>query len=71
MLFWKKEIKQKDNQYQTINTMNILRIDTNGNLVKLNKSLNRWELTSMAWSWRDISKGFKRESKANYKRANK
>lgn len=48
----------------------IRKINSNGELVEFNHLLMRWELISMAWNWSDISKGYVRESKANYKRAN-
>ena len=44
-----------------------LRIDEDGDLLELNTNLNRWELSSRSWSWDDISKGFKAESRRNYK----
>ena len=46
----------------------ILKIDTNGNLVAYNTKLGRFELTSRSWSWSDITKGYKRSSKVNYKK---
>ena len=46
----------------------IRKINSNGELVELNSSLNRWELISMSWNWSDITKGYVRESKANYKK---
>lgn len=45
----------------------ILRIDEDGDLLELNTKLNRWELSSRSWSWDDISKGYKAESRRNYK----
>lgn len=47
----------------------ILKINSNGELVEFNERLNRFELTSRAWSWRDITPGYIRKSKRNYKRA--
>lgn len=49
----------------------ILKIDINGSLVELNERLNRWEICSRSWSWDDISKGYKRESRRNHKLNNK
>ena len=45
----------------------ILRINDDGDLLELNTNLNRWELSSRSWSWDDISKGYKAESRRNYK----
>jgi hypothetical protein len=45
----------------------ILKINADGNLVTYNERLNRWELTSRSWTWDDITPGYKRESKRNYK----
>ena len=49
----------------------ILKINSEGSLVELNDRLNRFELTSRAWSWSDITPGHVRESKRNYKANNK
>ena len=48
----------------------ILKIDRNGDLVCYNEKLGRFELTSRSWSWSDITKGYVRESKRNYKSRN-
>lgn len=45
----------------------IYRIDDDGDLLVLNTKLNRWELSKHSWSWEDISKGYKQESRRNYK----
>ena len=45
----------------------IYRIDEDGDLLVLNTKLNRWELSKHSWSWEDISKGYKQESRRNYK----
>lgn len=45
----------------------ILRINSEGSLVEWNDKLNRFELTSRAWSWSDITPGYVRESKRNYR----
>ena len=45
----------------------IYRIDDDGDLLVLNTKLNRWELSQHSWSWEDISKGYKQESRRNYK----
>ena len=46
-----------------------LKINKYGNLVEFNPTLKRWELSSRSWTWSDISKGYIRESKRNYKNA--
>ena len=48
-----------------------LKINSNGELVELNTKLNRWELTSKAWSWSDISAEYLEESKENYEKNKK
>jgi hypothetical protein len=48
----------------------ILKINADGNLVEWNNGLRRFELTSRSWSWSDITKGYVRESKRNYKTNN-
>lgn len=46
----------------------IKRIDKDGNLLELNQRLNRWEIISYQnFDFLDITKGYKRESKRNYK----
>lgn len=46
----------------------IKRIDKDGNLLELNQRLNRWEIISYQnFDFSDITKGYKRESKRNYK----
>ena len=54
-------------QKQLIMAKQIIKIDSNGSLVQLNQKLGRWEHCDKAWSWDDISKGYKRESRRNYK----
>lgn len=50
----------------------IKRINKDGDLLELNQRLNRWEIISWSgFSFDDISKGYKRESKRNYKLNNK
>ena len=44
-----------------------LKINANGQLVIWKN--NRWELTSRAWQWDDITAGYIRESKRNHKKA--
>lgn len=44
----------------------ILKINIYGELVQYNKRLKRWELVSMAWSWKDIHPDYLEESKENY-----
>lgn len=44
-----------------------LKINANGELVQYNESLRIWEVSNKSWTWADISKGYKRESKRNYK----
>ena len=51
----------------TVTGKPILRIDEDGDLLELNTQLNRWELSSRSWSWDDIAKGYKAESRRNYK----
>lgn len=48
----------------------IVKINTNGELVEYNNKLGRFELIQRPWSWGDITRGYIRESKRNYKRAN-
>jgi len=48
----------------------ILKINQSGDLVAFNISLQRFELVSQIWSWEDITKGYIRESKRNYKNNN-
>lgn len=51
---------------------NIIRkIDINGNLLEWNESLRRFELSYHAWGWSDITQGYVRESKRNYKNSHK
>ena len=45
----------------------VIRIDENGTVVQYNDKLGRWEQYSRPWSWDDITPGYKRESKRNYK----
>lgn len=45
----------------------ILKINRDGFLVEWNNNLRRFELTSRAWSWSDITPGYVRESRKNYK----
>lgn len=45
----------------------IIKINENGELISLNTRLGIFELTSGPWSWADITKGYLRESKKNYK----
>lgn len=50
----------------------ILKINSYGELVEYNSDLMRWELTNgVSWSWSDITPGYRRESKRNYKHFNK
>jgi len=49
----------------------ILKINSDGSLVEWNDRFNRFELTIRAWSWSDITPGYFRESKRNYKANNK
>lgn len=49
----------------------ILKINSEGLLVEWNDRFNRFELTIRAWSWSDITPGYVRESKRNYKDNNK
>ncbi len=48
-------------------TSKVLKINSQGDLVEFNPNLNRFELTSRSWSWSDITPGYIRESKRNYK----
>ena len=48
-------------------TKQLFKINADGNLVTYNDKLNRWELTSRSWTWDDITPGYKRDSKRNYK----
>lgn len=50
-------------------TKKILKINSDGMLVEFNNSLNRFEIVSRSWSWNDITKGYRRESRKNYKLA--
>lgn len=45
----------------------ILKINEEGSLVQWNNALNRFEIVSRPWNWGDITKGYIRESKRNYK----
>ena len=49
----------------------ILKINSNGELVEWNEKLRRFELTSRAWSWSDISPEYLEESKDNHERNKK
>ena len=49
----------------------ILKINSDGSLVEWNHRLNRFELSSRVWGWGDITPGYVRESKRNYKSNNK
>lgn len=46
----------------------ILKINNEGSLVEWNDILGRFELVYRAWSWGDISRGYVRESKRNFKK---
>jgi hypothetical protein len=48
----------------------ILKINSEGQLVEFNNILNRFEIVSRTFSWGDITKGYVRESKRNYKANN-
>jgi hypothetical protein len=48
-------------------TNKILKINSEGLLVEFNQNLNRFELLSRSWTWKDITPGYIRESKKNYK----
>jgi hypothetical protein len=48
----------------------ILKINSDGFLVEWNDKLNRFELTNRSWNWSDITPGYIRESKRNYKTNN-
>jgi hypothetical protein len=50
--------------------MKILKINSEGSLVEFNSKLKRFELTSRSWCWGDITKGYVRESRRNYKKNN-
>ena len=45
----------------------IFKININGQLVKYNSRLNRWESVYMSWSWEDIHSDYLQESEENYK----
>lgn len=45
----------------------ILKINSDGCLVEFNTKLRRFELVDRSWNWSDITPGFIRESKKNYK----
>lgn len=45
----------------------ILKINSEGVLVEYNTRLKRFEYSSRPWSWDDITPGYKRESRKNYK----
>lgn len=45
----------------------ILKINSDGLLVERNRRLGRWEVVQRAWSWEDITRGYRRESGRNYK----
>lgn len=47
----------------------ILKINNSGELVEFNNLLKRWEIVSRSWSWSDITTGYIRESKKNYKKS--
>lgn len=47
----------------------ILKINSMGRLVEWNDRLNRFELSNRPWGWSDITHGYVRESKRNYKNA--
>lgn len=47
------------------------KINKDGQFVTLNNRTGIWEISNKAWSWSDISKGFKRESKRNFKQLEK
>ena len=49
----------------------ILKINSSGELVQWNHSLNRWEIVSRSWNWTDITAGYRLESKRNYKLNNR
>jgi hypothetical protein len=52
-------------------TNKILKINSEGSLIEWNDRLRRFELTNRAWRWGDITPGYVRESKRNYKLNNK
>ena len=44
----------------------ILKININGELVKYNSRLGRWESVSSSWSWGDIHTDYLQESNENW-----
>lgn len=44
----------------------LLKINYSGELVESTDSGRTWKLTSKSWSFSDISKGYKQESKKNW-----